>query len=213
MIIFRKTILALTGLFICIFLIAHLGANVLLLLPEGQARPLYNSYSAALRGNPFITAIAYLNYACIVFHIIYGVIITVKNRQSKGTKTVQNNSSQNSSWTSQNMALLGAILFAFIVVHMANFWYRVKFLGEDEDLYQMVVELFKNPIYLFFYVIAMLPLALHLAHGVKSAFKSLGLYHKKYLRWVAYIGTAYAWIVGVGFAIIPLVVFFRQGDL
>lgn len=209
MIIFRKAILAFTGLFICFFLLAHLGANFLLLLPESQARELYNSYSAALRKNPIITVVAYLNYACILFHVIYAVIITIKNRKSKGVVYAKNNFSQNSSWTSQNMAFLGTLLLAFIVIHMANFWYRVKILGEEDDIYQMVMALFKIPMYLALYVVAMVPLGLHLIHGVKSAFKSLGLYHKKYLRWVAYLGIFYSWFVSLGFAVIPLILYFR----
>ncbi|MEN0059421.1 MAG: succinate dehydrogenase cytochrome b subunit [Bdellovibrio sp.] len=209
MIIFRKIILALTGLFICIFLIAHLGANLLLLLPEEQARQLYNNYSATLRGNPVITAVAYLNYACILFHVIYALIITRQNKICKGPTGIKVSSSENSTWTSQNMALLGSILLAFIIVHMANFWFKVKIQGQDEDLYQMVVEVFKSPFYIILYVVAMLPLSLHLAHGVQSAFQSLGLYHKKYLRWVARAGVVYAWFVGIGFAVIPLIVYFR----
>lgn len=210
MLILRKTVLAFTGLFICIFLIAHLGANLLLLLPESSARGLYNSYSQTLRANPFITLIAYINYACLLFHVVYGVLITVKNRQSKGILNIKNASTETSTWTSQNMALLGSILLAFIIVHMANFWFRVKFLGDDSDLYQMVMILFSNPTYVALYTIAMLPLGLHLAHGVKSAFKTLGLYHRTYLRWVAIAGVTYSWIVGLGFAVIPVIVYFKQ---
>ena len=83
MIIFKKTILALTGLFICVFLVAHLGANFLLLLPHETARTYYNAYSLALRSNVFITVIAYINYACIVFHVLYALLITMKNRSAR----------------------------------------------------------------------------------------------------------------------------------
>lgn len=209
MIVFKKTILALTGLFICVFLIAHLAANFLLLFPEEEARILYNNYSAALRGNPFITVIAYLNYACILFHVIYAAVITRTNRQAKPDRYLMNKAHENSSWTSQNMMLLGLMILCFIVVHMANFWFKVKIQGHHDDLYQMVIDLFKNPYYLVFYVAASLPLGLHLSHGVQSAFKTLGLYHKKYLRWFAKASVAYALIIGCGFAIIPIILYFR----
>ncbi len=209
MIIFKKTILALTGLFICIFLIAHLGANFLLLLPEEQARVMYNNYSAALRGNVFITVIAYINYACILFHIGYAIAVTRKNKLARNDRYLINHASENSSWTSQNMMLLGAIIFCFIVIHMANFWFKVKIQGHHEDLYQMVVDLFKDPLYLVIYVVASLPLGLHLSHGVQSAFKTLGLYHKKYVGWMARVSVAYALIVGCGFGIIPIILYFR----
>lgn len=209
MIIFRKTILALTGLFICVFLTAHLGGNLLLLLPEENAREMYNAYSHALRENLFITIIAYINYACILFHILYAVLITRKNRASRSVDYHLNRNDENSSWTSQNMMLLGAIIFCFIVLHMANFWFKVKIQGQEGDLYQMVVDLFKNPVYLFIYVVAVLPLGLHLAYGVQSAFKTLGLYHKKYIRWMAKVSVFYALIIGLGFGIIPIILYFR----
>lgn len=209
MIIFRKTILALTGLFICIFLIAHLGANFLLLFPEEKARELYNNYSATLRGNFFISIVAYINYACIIFHVLYAIIVTRKNKSFRSVSYEMNTASENSSWTSQNMMLLGSIILAFIVIHMANFWFKVKFLHQEEDIYQMVVDLFKNPIYLLIYTLGMLPLGLHLSHGVQSAFKTLGLYHKKYIRWMANISVAFAAFMGIGFAIIPIILYFR----
>lgn len=209
MIIFRKTFLALTGLFICFFLMAHLGTNFLLLLPEESARHMYNAYSAALRGNIFITVVAYINYACIIFHILYALIITRKNRSARSVQYASNGSDENSTWTSQNMLFLGALIFCFIVIHMTNFWFKVKFLHRDEDLYQMVVDLFHEPLYLAIYVVAALPLGLHLSHGVKSAFKTLGLYHKKYIRWIGYLSTFYAAVTGIGFAIIPIVLYFR----
>jgi len=209
MIIFRKTILALTGLFICVFLTAHLGGNLLLLLPEEQARELYNAYSHALRGNFFITIVAYMNYACLLFHTLYAILITRKNRASRSVSYQVNRNDQNSSWTSQNMMLLGSIIFCFIVLHMANFWFKVKIQGQEGDLYQMVVDLFKDPVYLFIYVVAVLPLGLHLSHGVQSAFKTLGLYHKKYIRWMAKVSVAYAFVIGLGFGIIPIILYFR----
>lgn len=213
MLIIQKVFLALTGFFICVFLIVHLGANALLLLPPDQARGLYNGYSAALRHNPFILVVAYINYACIIGHVILAVLITIRNRQSKGPQGQMKSQAPSVTWTSQNMGLLGTLLLAFIVIHMANFWYRVKFLNEDQDIYQLVMDLFKEPLYVFLYAAAMLPLGLHLAHGVKSAFKSLGLYHRKYLRWVAVGGVGYSWIVGLGFAVIPVVIYFRQVGL
>lgn len=209
MIIFRKTILALTGLFICIFLIAHLGANFLLLLPTETARVMYNNYSATLRGNFFITIIAYINYACIIFHVLYALIVTRKNMTARSVSYEMNSSSENSSWTSQNMMLLGSIILAFIIIHMADFWFKVKFLHQEEDLYQMVADLFKNPLYVLIYVLAMLPLGLHLSHGVQSAFKTLGLYHKKYIRWMACVSVVFASVMGFGFAIIPIILYFR----
>ena len=149
------------------------------------------------------------NYGCILFHVLYAVIVTRKNRSLRNVKYAMNASSENSSWTSQNMMLLGSIIFAFIVIHMANFWFKVKFLDQDEDLYQMVFELFKNPFYVLLYSLAMIPLGLHLSHGVHSAFKTLGLYHIKYINFVSKSSLIFATIMGLGFAIIPIILYLR----
>lgn len=209
MIVFRKSFLAITGLFICFFLTAHLGANFLLLLPAETARNYYNSYSAFLRGNIFVTVIAYVNYLCILFHIYYAVIISIKNKSARSIQYELKNNSDNSSWSSQNMLFLGALIFCFLVIHMANFWFKVKFQHNESDLYQMVFNLFHEPLYVAIYVFSALPLGLHLSHGVKSAFKTLGLYHKKYLRWIADLSVIYATVVGIGFGIIPIILFFK----
>ncbi len=215
---FKKMIIAGTGLFLCIFLIVHLSANALLLLPESTARGLYNSYSTTLRENPLITVVAYLLYLSIILHVVYAIIITIKNRKSRGSNYVVNRYNENSTWTSQNMGLLGVFILLFIVVHLANFWARVKLgLGEgvaldlagNTDVYEVTSALFHNIYYVLFYSLLMIPLGFHLHHGLKSAFKTLGFYHKKGLKVVAKISLIYAVIMSVGFAIIPIIVYFK----
>lgn len=214
----RKSIIASTGLFLCIFLIVHLSANALLLLPEETARGLYNSYSTTLRENPLITIVAYLLYLSIIFHVIYAIIITVKNRKARTNSYVMNKKNENSSWASQNMGLLGVFILLFIVVHLANFWARIKLgLGEsvgidadgNKDVYEVTYSLFHNIYYVIFYTILMIPLGFHLHHGLKSAFKTLGFYHKKGLKVLAKVSLIYAIIMAVGFGIIPLIVYFK----
>lgn len=215
---FRKSIIAGTGLFLCIFLIVHLSANALLLLPEAMARDLYNSYSTTLRESTLISLVSYLLYLSIILHVIYAVIITYKNRNSRGSRYAVDHKLENSTWTSQNMGFLGMFILLFIVVHMANFWARIK-LGFGEgvgldvagniDVYEVTYTLFHNIYYVLFYSILMIPLGLHLYHGLKSAFKTLGFYHKKGLRILAKISLIYAIIMSVGFGIIPLIVYFK----
>jgi len=215
---FRKSVIAGTGLFLCIFLIVHLSANSLLLLPEAMARDLYNSYSTTLRESTLITIVSYFLYLSIIFHVIYAVIITYKNRKTRDSRYIVDHKLENSTWTSQNMGLLGVLILLFIVVHMANFWARVKLgFGEDVgldvtgniDVYEVTYTLFHNIYYVLFYSILMIPLGLHLHHGLKSAFKTLGFYHKKGLRIAAKISLIYAIIMSVGFGIIPLIVYFK----
>ena len=214
----RKTIIAGTGLFLCIFLVVHLSANCILLLPEATARGLYNAYSTTLRENPLIKLVAYALYASIILHVFYALLITLRNRKAKPQKYVMNNSKENSTWTSQNMGLIGTMILLFIVVHLANFWARIKLgigdsVGLDTagniDVYEVTSSLFHNIYYVIFYTLLVIPLAFHLHHGFKSAFKTLGFYHKNGLRMIAKIALVYAIIMGVGFGIIPLIVYFK----
>ncbi|QCX00625.1 succinate dehydrogenase cytochrome b subunit [Aggregatimonas sangjinii] len=215
---FRKTIIAGTGLFLCIFLVVHLSANCILLLPEETARGLYNSYSTTLRESPLIKIVAYLLYLSIILHVVYALLITIRNRKAKPQKYVMNSSKENSTWTSQNMGLIGTMILLFIVVHLANFWARIKLgMGEvvsldaagNVDVYEVTSSLFHNIYYVIFYTVLVIPLALHLHHGFKSAFKTLGFYHRKGLRIVAKIALVYAIIMGIGFGIIPFIVYLK----
>jgi succinate dehydrogenase / fumarate reductase cytochrome b subunit len=215
---FKKSIIASTGLFLCLFLIVHLSANCILLLPEDMARELYNSYSTSLRENPLIKWIAFALYLSIIFHVVYAFLVTVRNRKAKPIKYAINNSNENSSWTSQNMGLIVVFILIFIVIHLANFWARIKLgIGEDvrldslgnKDVYEVTSSLFHNIYYVIFYTLMMIPLGLHLHHGLKSAFKTLGFYHKSGLRLIAKISVIYALVMSVGFGIIPFIVYFK----
>ncbi len=215
---FRKSIIAATGLFLCLFLIVHLSANCILLLPEDLSSQLYNSYSTFLRENPLIKIVAYALYLSIILHVVYALIVTIKNRKAKPQKYAVNQWQENSSWASQNMGLIGIFILLFIVVHLANFWARIKLgMGEGvgidvfghEDVYDVTYSLFQNIYYVIFYSLLMIPLGFHLHHGLKSGFKTLGFYHKNGLKILSKIALFYALIVSILFAIIPFVVYFK----
>ena len=215
---FKKGIIAASGLFLCLFLIVHLSANCILLLPEETARQMYNAYSTTLRESPFVKIVAYLLYLSILLHAFYALIITIQNRKAKPDKYAVNHTHENSTWTSQNMGLLGVFILLFIVVHMANFWARIKLgLGEtvgidsfgNKDVYQVTSSLFQNIYYVLFYALLMIPLGFHLHHGLKSAFKTLGFYHKKGLRILSKISLIYALVISILFGIIPFIVYFK----
>jgi succinate dehydrogenase / fumarate reductase cytochrome b subunit len=215
---YRKTLIALTGLFLCVFLVVHLSANAILLLPKDIASELYNSYSHTLRENPLITIVAYVLYISIIIHTLVALAITIQNRKAKPDKYAVNHANQNSSWHSRNMGILGSLILIFIIIHLANFWARIKLgIGEEvaldangyKDVYSVTYELFHNIWFVIFYTIISIPLAYHLHHGLKSGFKSLGFYHKKGLKFLAKVSLVYALIMGIGFGIIPFIVYLK----
>jgi succinate dehydrogenase / fumarate reductase cytochrome b subunit len=215
---YRKSLIALTGLFLCVFLVVHLSANAILLLPNDIASDLYNSYSHTLRENPLITVIAYLLYISIILHAVIALLITLHNRKAKPSKYIVDHSQQNSTWYSRNMGILGTLILIFIIIHLANFWARIKLgIGEEvfldqngyKDVFSVTYELFQNIWFVLFYSLLSIPLAFHLYHGLKSGFKTLGFYHKKGLKILAKVSLIYAIIMGIGFGLIPIVVYLK----
>lgn len=210
--------IAATGLFLCLFLIVHLSANCILLLPKEMARETYNAYSTFLRENPLIKVVAYVLYFAIILHTIYALLVTLRNRKAKPDKYNVNHTNENSTWASQNMGLLGFSILIFIVVHLANFWARIKLgMGEEvgvdnlgnKDVYEVTSSLFHNIYYTIFYSLLMIPLGLHLHHGLQSAFKTLGFYHKTGLKVLSKAALIYALVVSVLFGIIPFIVYLK----
>ncbi len=53
----------------------------------------------------------------------------------------------------------------------------------------------------------MLALGLHLQHGFQSAFQTLGIENSKYTRILKFIGNAFAILVPLAFAYIPIYIF------
>jgi len=120
----KKLIMALTGLFLCTFLIVHLGGNLLLFSnDEGFG---FNVYANFLTHFPPIEVIAYLLYLSILVHAVYALVLTIQNRKARPVGYAKV-SSANASWSSKNMGFLGSILLLFIVIHMSDFWFSYKY--------------------------------------------------------------------------------------
>ena len=207
----RKLLMSLTGLFLILFLVVHLIGNLQLLKgDEGQS---FNEYTQFMTHNPLIKFISYGNYFFILLHAVLGIYITVKNRKSKGVKGAVSNRAESVSWASKNMALLGILIFAFLMLHMGDFWLKMKLNqtewidygnGEIKNLYKVVYASYSNWLIVIAYLVGLLALSYHLWHGFASAFQTLGLHHKKYTPIIEFLGKAFAIIVPLMFAILPL---------
>lgn len=209
----KKYWMAATGLFLCLFLLGHLAGNLQLLILTEEGRLAFNDYALFMTTNPAVKVLSYLTYISILFHAIDGVALTIRNRKARPVNYVYNKPSANSAWSSRNMGVLGTIMLAFIVMHMADFWYTMHWgeLGTDangnRDLYEAVMVSFQELWYVALYVVCMVAIAFHLYHGFKSAFQSLGLNHKKYNGMIRKVGVAFSIVIPLAFAIIPVFVY------
>ena len=213
----RKLIMSLTGLFLILFLVVHLIGNLQLLSNDGGKA--FNIYTDFMSNNPVIQLIAKGNYVFILLHAILGILLALKNKSAKGSKYAVTPDNK-TSWASNNMALLGTLIFAFLFMHMGHFWFQFKFGSglpmasydgvEMIDAYTKVVTVMSQPIWMAAYLIGLIVLAFHLWHGFASAFQTLGLRHRKYTPIIDGLGKAYSILIPLGFAILPLYIFFTQ---
>jgi succinate dehydrogenase / fumarate reductase, cytochrome b subunit len=221
----RKLVMAITGLFLCSFLVIHLLINLQMLRHDGGDS--FNFWAHFMATNWLIRAMEIVLMLALIFHAYDGLYLALKNRKARGAnKYVVNHSEQNSQWASRNMALLGTILLIFLIVHFMNFWVRSRFgiLGglapiqvkglpdPAEDLYSVAATAFRIPWYVGLYVVAQIALGYHLWHGFKSGFQTLGLNHRKYTPAIRVTGYGFAVAMAVLFAAIPLIMFFDQAS-
>lgn len=211
----RKVVMALTGLFIILFLAVHLIGNLQLLKDDGGEA--FNVYAYFMTHNPLIKMVSYVNYAFFLFHIAWALMLTFKNRQARGSVSYAVTTSKSAIWSSRNMGILGTIILVFLVIHMKDFWGEMHFGNmptktydgkEVKDLYTVVGAAFTQNWYVALYCISMVAIAFHLWHGFVSAFQTLGINHMKYNPVINFVGKTFSIVVPALFALIPIVMFF-----
>ncbi len=210
----RKFLMSITGLFLVAFIAVHLALNLLLIVDDSGE--LFNLGAHFMATNPAIKIMEPLLGLGFLIHILWSFYLETVNWKARPVKYNKKNMSGASSWASRNMLILGALVLVFLIIHVMNFFWVIKFDshsmntvmvgGEEmEDTYSLVAGLFKGSVgYCIFYVLAGLLLGFHLSHGFWSAFQTLGLNNKHWMKRWQVIGYAYAVIVAVGFAVIPL---------
>jgi len=202
--------MSLTGLFLVIFLLIHLIGNLQLLAADGGES--FNHYAEFMAHNPLIQVVSKGLYFFILLHAYQGIVLWMKNRAARGNEryAVQVTRAVNTnSFAAKNMAWLGIIIFVFLIIHMGQFWFKMKFGGET-DLYGLVSILYTDPIWVAFYIVCMIIVAVHLWHGFQSSFQTLGLNHPKYSPLIRFLGKAYSVLIPLGFAMIPIIMFLNK---
>jgi succinate dehydrogenase / fumarate reductase cytochrome b subunit len=210
----RKYLMAISGLFLCTFLIVHCIGNLQLFKDDGGQS--FNEYTYFMTHNPLIKIVSYVNYILILLHVIDGFSLVMANKKARPQAYANVDQSKSSTWSSRNMGILGTLILVFLIVHMRSFWFEMKFGsipvimydGSDiayKDMYKIVVEAFTQAWYVALYVICMIALAFHLFHGFQSAFQTFGINHHRYTPVIKVIGVGvFAIIIPALFAAMPL---------
>lgn len=200
----RKVVMALSGFFLIVFLLVHLGVNLTLF----AGREIFNEASHFMGHNPLIQVMQYVLASGFIIHIIMGIRLEWLNRLSRPIKYVKNNPGASAGWASRNMIVTGVLILLFLILHMKDFFVKIKF-GEVPDDYDLVTQLFKNPLYMLIYVISFILLGIHLSHGFQSAFTTVGARTPKYLSCVKKTGVLFSYLIALGFSIIAVYFYFN----
>lgn len=209
----KKVIMSLSGLFLIAFLCVHLTLNLFLIFDNSGE--LFNHGANFMATNPVIKVVEPILALGFLIHIIWASILTLQNQKARPVKYALRNQSQNATWASRNMYILGGLVLVFLVIHLYNFWWNIKVTGdleavvidgtEMENTYLLVSGLFKSSlIYCGLYIAGAILLGLHLTHGFWSAFQSIGFCNQIWRKRLEWLARVFAVIIAVGFSIIPL---------
>lgn len=205
--IFRKVTMALSGLFLMVFLAQHFIINITSVF----SATIFNQFSHFMGTNALVQFLLQpILIGGVIFHFVLGFVLELQNSSARGTKYTVFKGSANASWVSRNMIISGATVLAFLGLHFYDFWvpeinYKyIEFLPEDPNRYhEELVHKFEDLGRVIIYVISFLFLALHLLHGFASAFQSMGV-NNKYTPALKSFGKVYAIGIPLGFAFIAI---------
>jgi len=203
----RKYAMALSGLFLIVFLLQHFTINLTSVISED----VFNEISHFMGNNPLVQFVLQpILIFGVIFHFFMGFVLELKNRSARAQNYAQNKGSANSSWMSRNMIWSGAVILSFLALHFIDFWFPemnykyIESLPSDPNRYfEEMVHKFVNPIRVVAYVVSFGFLMLHLLHGFSSSFQSVGL-NNKYTRGLKSFTIAFSIVIPVGFIFIAI---------
>ena len=193
--------MAISGIFLIIFLLQHFIINITSVFSES----IFNQFSHFMGTNFVVQFIAQpILILGVIFHFVMGFVLDFKNRTSRKIKYVKYKGDANASWMSRNMIISGLVVLSFLGLHFYDFWipemnYKyVEFLPDDPNrYYDELTHKFEDLTKVVIYVISFGFLSLHLLHGFSSSFQSLGL--NKYNFLIKIIANIYAVGIPLGF--------------
>lgn len=209
----KKFFMSITGFFLMVFLLVHLSLNLLLIFDD--TGELFNLGANFMVTNPIIKTVEPILAIGFILHMAYAVVLTIRNRKARPVRYNRVNQKESSTWASRNMFVLGFLIFVFLVLHIFNFYWKIKVshtIGaveyggvEMHDTYTLVAGLFKSSVtYCLIYVLGAVILGIHLTHGFWSAFQTIGWNNNIWRKRIEFVGKIYAFIIAAGFSIIPL---------
>jgi succinate dehydrogenase / fumarate reductase cytochrome b subunit len=203
----KKLIMALSGLFLIIFLAQHFAINITSVFSES----IFNEISHFMGNNPLVQFVFQpILILGVLLHFTMGFVLELQNWKSRAVKYKSYKGVANAPWVSRNMILSGIVVLSFLGLHLYDFWipemdYKyLEVLPLNPDRYfEELVHKFESPIRVGIYVLSFIFLALHLYHGFASSFQSVG-FNNKYSKAIKSFAVVFSVVVPIGFVFIAL---------
>ena len=203
----RKVLMALSGLFLVLFLTQHFSINLLSVFSES----LFNQVSHFMGNNPIVQFILQpILIFGVLFHFTMGFLLELQNSKSRSVKYDSYKGNTNASWMSRNMILSGIVILSFLWLHFYDFWvpemnYKyIEVLPLDANRYfEEMVHKFQSPARVAIYALSFIFLSLHLFHGFASSFQSVGV-NNKYSKSIKSFTVIFSIVIPFGFIFIAL---------
>lgn len=198
----QKFVMALTGLLLVGFLFVHLGGNALLYVDrEGKT---FDAYERAMTANPLLPVAEVALLLLFGVHIVFALRTTMANHAAKGTGYRSQGKARTRSLGSSTMIYTGLVLLGFLVVHILDFRVGKLLAGEGTSMTRLVADRLASPVGAVVYILGVLALMVHLSHGVRSVFQSLGVSHPNLNPWLEKLGLGVTLLLGLGFLSFPI---------
>ena len=222
-----KWLMALTGLALLLFVIAHMLGN----LQVFAGRDKLNSYAEGLQHlGPLLWAARIGLLTIFVVHVVTAVRIANENKAARPVPyaTLQ---PQVTSYAARTMVMSGLIVLAFVAYHLAHFtfgWTNPGDYAKHEsvlrpvgvagslvsvdrhDVFAMVVAGYRVWWISALYVVAQALLCLHISHGASSALQTLGVTHPAAKCLKDKLGPAIAALIFLGNTSIPVAIYLEM---
>ncbi len=202
-----KVAMALTGIVLWGFMMAHVGGNLLIFFGPD----VFNHYSHALKANaPLLWVVR------IGLIVSFPVHIFTAGRAASLSRAARPVAYATEPATPIRPAAKWALwsglgLLFFLFYHLAHFtWHSftpAPLLADGEvDVYTMVVQGFQVPWISLIYILAQLMLAGHLGHGIYSLFQHLGIWGPSWTPFAKKLGDALGYGICGALITIPIMV-------
>lgn len=211
----KKLIMSISGLFLVLFLLFHMSMNLVAVF-SGEA---YNAVCEFLGANWYALVGTMVLALGFIVHIVFAFILSLQNRKARGTERYAYQEKPAAvEWASQNMLVLGCIVFVGLILHLSQFWYKMQFAeiagitnqyGVADGAAWMQYYFGQLPVVIC-YLVWFVAIWFHLSHGFWSALQTIGWNNKVWMdRWKC-ISNIFATVVMLGFAAVVIAAYIKS---